>query len=277
MRFAIIQHIVCLFLCISTVVAAAKEVVDMSVLGYGEVRTAYISRGKVVDAAPISAQFADGKLAIGDFGSIGASVWSASSFSGRGQSVSKRYAYNEADYNLHYCYGMKLADDWTLSSRVAMQWVTFPGYRRPDLGSRCEWHASQRLENPWLTPYYLLRRAYEPIQWCYWRVGLERRFAIADKFAFIVDGFGEIGDGKLFFSQYGAPVGRDEASSHGGLNALNIVFGVEYALTENIKVYGSVRQFGLVSADARRDVKASSAAQSRRDLTVAMIGVQVRF
>ncbi len=277
MCFVIIQIVVCLLLCLSTAVAAAVEVVDMSFLGYGEVRTAYISRGKVVDAAPFSAQFVDGKLTIGDFGSIGASVWSASSFSGRGQSVSKRYAYNEADYNLHYCYDVKLADDWMLSSRLAVQWVTFPGYRHPSLESRREWHVSQRLENPWLTPYYLFRRAYEPMQWCYWRVGLERRFAIADRFAFIVDGFGEIGDERLSFCQYGAPVGRTAGNCHGGLNALNVVFGVEYELTEDIKLYGSIRQFGLISADARRDVKASSSAQAKRDLTVATIGVEVRF
>jgi hypothetical protein len=278
MRFGYLAcRAVCLLLPVAASAAAAGEMPALSVRGSAEIRSAYLSRGKVVDAAPFPAQFADCGLSFGRFGTLGASVWSASSFSGRGQSVSKRYAYNEADYNLHYCYGVELADDWTLSSCLAMQWVTFPGYRRPDLGSRCEWHVSQRLENPWLTPYYLLRRAYEPMQWCYWRVGLERRFAIADRFAFIVDGFGEIGDGGLFFSQYGASVGRDEASCHGGLNALNIVFGVEYALTENTKVYGSVRQFGLVSADARRDVKASSAAQSRRDLTVATIGVEVRF
>ena len=70
---------------------------------------------------------------------------------------------------------------------------------------------------------------------------------------------------------------QDSMRRHAGLNALNIVLGVEYKISDNLKAYASVRQFGLVSDDARAVIKASSAPQAKRDLTVATVGVAVSF
>jgi predicted porin len=55
------------------------------------------------------------------------------------------------------------------------------------------------------------------------------------------------------------------------------VLGVEYKISDNLKAYASVRQFGLVSDDARAAVKASSAPQAKRDLTIATVGMAVSF
>ena len=85
--------------------ALAQDMLELSFKGSAEVRSAYLSRGKVVDKRPFSAQFADGRLGLWGWGSFGVSVWSVSSFSREGQSASRRNAYNEADYNLHYDYG----------------------------------------------------------------------------------------------------------------------------------------------------------------------------
>ena len=256
--------------------ALAQDMPKLSFKGSAEVRSAYLSRGKVVDARPFSAQFADGRLGLWGWGSVGGSVWSVSSFSREGQSASRRNAYNEADYNLHYDYALEICDEWTLANRLALQWVTLPGYHA-DMATRREWHVAQELRNPFLTPYFLLRRAYGPVQWCYWRVGLLRRFDISERLSFVVDGFGELSDSRLFDERYGKARGHFCSGRHAGLNALNIVIGVEYKISDNLKAYASVRQFALVSEDARAAIKASSAPQSKRDLTVATVGVAVSF
>ena len=123
----------------------ANEFVKIS--AFAEVQSSYLARGKVVDKHPFSAQFANGELMLGDFGHIGAHVWSVTSFTGDGQSAQKRYAYNEADYNLHYVYDLELAEDWSLENRLARQWVTLPGYRG-DVKTFCEWHVAHALRNP---------------------------------------------------------------------------------------------------------------------------------
>lgn len=256
--------------------ALSQDMPELTFKGSVEVRSAYLSRGKVVDARPFSAQFADGRIGLPGLGIIGGSVWSVSSFTREGQAAARRNAYNEADYNLHYDYALEICDEWTLANRLALQWVTLPGYHT-DIPTRREWHVAQELRNPYATPYFLLRRAYGPAQWCYWRVGLLRRFDISERLSFVVDGFGELGDSRLFDERYGKSTGRYCSGRHAGLNALNIVIGVEYKISDNLKACASVRQFALVSDDAREAVKASSAPQSKRDLTVATVGMAVSF
>jgi hypothetical protein len=66
-------------------------------------------------------------------------VWSVSPFSREGQSTSRRNAYNEADYNLHYDYAFEICDEWALANCLALKWVTLPGYHA-DMPTRRERH-----------------------------------------------------------------------------------------------------------------------------------------
>ncbi len=248
----------------------------MAVNAFAEVQTAYLARGKVVDARPFSAQFIDGEIKLGKLGNVGGHAWSVTSFSGSGQSAPKRYAYNEVDYNLHYVYNLELADKWTLENRVARQWVTLPGYHG-DAKTICEWHAAQALHNPYVTPYYLLRHSCQPEVWSYWDVGLRRSFDVVDGLSFTVDFFGDFGDARHFLSQYGPKPGEPGSRYHGGLQALNLVLRLDYKLTDYIGLYAFVWQFDLVSDDARDAVKSAHARESRRDITVGGVGISVNF
>ena len=52
--------------------ALAQDMPELSFNGSAEVRSAYLSRGKVVDSRPFSAQFADGRIGLWGWGSVGA-------------------------------------------------------------------------------------------------------------------------------------------------------------------------------------------------------------
>lgn len=242
---------------------------------FADVKTAYIARGKVIDSNPYSAQCASGSFLLGDFGRVGAYAWSVSSLTGSGQSGRKRYAYNEVDYNLFYSIGFELDEGWTLKNGVARQWVTLPGY--PGANTICEWQARQALENPYATPYWLLRRSMRPEQWNYWCVGLMRSFDLTENLAFRVDFYGDLGDSRHLMSQYGKMPGKPTSSYRGGLQALNLVLRLDYSVTEYLSVYAFVWQFDVVSSDARSSLDASLAKQSRTDMTVGGVGVAVAF
>lgn len=248
----------------------------VSFSAFAEIQSAYLARGMVVDARPFSAQFVDGEVMLGDFGHIGGHAWSVTSLSGKGQGAAKRNAYNEVDYNLHYVYDWELAEDWSLENRVARQWVTLPGYHGK-ASTICEWQAAQTLKNPFVTPYWLLRHACRPSPWNYWDIGLKRSFELCDGLTFTIDFFGELGDAHHFRAQYGAKPDNPSSRYHGGLQALNLVLRLDYAITENLGVYAFVWQFDIVSDDARDSVKASSAPESKRDLTVGGIGLSLNF
>ena len=255
-------------------IATAKEWVSLS--AFAEIQSAYLARGLVVDAHPFSAQYVDGEVKLGDFGHVGGYAWSVTSLSGTGQGAPKRNAYNEVDYNIHYVYDWAIAEKWTLENRVARQWVTLPGYHG-NAKTICEWQAAQALHNPYVEPYWLLRHACQPDQWNYWDVGVRKPFALTDALTFTIDFFGDMGDARHYLSQYGAKPGAASSRYHGGLQALNLVLRLDYKITENFGVYAFVWQFDIVADDARDTVKASSAPEAKRDLTVGGVGLSFNF
>ena len=272
-----------LALCAMCAVFAAKgetnlvhEVMKRThVSAYADIETAYWARGVISDKKPYSAQFIDLSFDLNPFGRIGGYVWTASALATSGQSYTRRNAYNEFDYAVYYGYGLELAEDWTLETTIAKKWVVLPGYR-PHVHSFSEWDISQSLKNPYVTPYYLLRRAYHGQQWCYWDVGLTRSWKFLEDFTFTATFFGEFGDSRHFAAQYGAnPHGNGRYSD--GLMALNLLLRLDYAVSENFGIFAFVHQFDVVSSDARAALGASSKPETVKDLTIGGIGVQLNF
>lgn len=243
---------------------------------FADLETAYWARGAIVDEHPFSAQYADLSFDLAPFGTLGGYAWSVSSLSHSGQGAARRNFYNEVDYAVYYDYKLALADGWALDNMVAKKWVMLPGYR-PHAHTISEWNAGQALENPWVTPYYLLRRAYAGQKWCYWDVGLKRSWQLTDRLVFTAQLFGEFGDARHFAAQYGANPNRlDGAYSH-GLMAGNLILRLDYALTEWLGIYAFVHQFDVLCGDARDALRRSHAPESRTDLTMGGLGLSLRF
>ena len=257
----------------TNIVQEARKWVNIG--AYADIETAYWARGAIVDKKPYSAQFVDLSFNLDSFGRVGGYAWSVSSLSKSGQSATRRNAYNEVDYGLYYGYALELAEEWTLDTTVAKKWVTLPGYR-PHANTISEWNVSQALKNPYVTPYYLLRRAYNGQKWCYWDVGLTRSWKFLDGFTFTATAFGEFGDSRHFAAQYGAnPHGSGRYSD--GLMALNLMLRLDYSVTEWLGVFAFVHQFDVVSSDARDALDRDMSPQSRKDMTILGIGMAVNF
>ena len=248
----------------------------LSLSAYADVETAYICRGYIWDTRPYSAQYAAGEVDLGVLGKAEASVWTQSAMSGNGTSAKmSRYAYAEADYLLRYYYDIDISDGWRLRNGVGRQWVTNPGY----VGGRtlCDWQALQVLNTPWITPYWRLRVIRRPIDETYWVVGMKRTFELCDGLKFTADFFGDLGDNRHYMNLYGPKGGKPGASYHGGLQALNLVFRLDYRLAEHIGIFAFAGQFCLVSDDARDAAKAMKIPEARRDLTFGGVGIAVDF
>lgn len=268
-------------LCVASVAGAADDgakamLSRVHAKAEADVETAYWARGAIVDRNPFSAQSVDLSADLSPFGYVGGYAWSVSSLSRDGQSATRRNAYNEVDYGVYYGYALALADGWALDSTVAKKWVTLPGYR-PHAHTISEWNVSQALRNPYATPYYLLRRAVDGQEWCYWDVGLERSWQLLDRLTLTARVFGELGDARHFRAQYGAnPNAADGRYSH-GLMALNLLLRLDYAVTDWLSVFAFVHQFDVVASDARDALDASSAPESVKDLTIGGVGFTLKF
>jgi len=261
--------------------AAAAEVSDpgrkwLSLSAYADVETAYVSRGYIWDTRPFSVQSAAGAVDFGAFGKVEASVWTYSAMTDRGTSSRMtRYAYAEVDYLVRYYYDVDIAEGWRLRNGLGRQWVTNPGY----VGGRtlCDWQALQVLNTPWVTPYWRLRLIRRPVDEAYWAVGVKRSFELCEGLVFTADFFGDVGDRRHYKDLYGPNPKRSSGSWRGGLKALNLVFRLDYRLSEHVSLFGFVGQFCLVRDDARAAVKAASGPEMRRDLTYGGIGVALDF
>ena len=151
--------------------------------------------------------------------------------------------------------------------------MTNPGFRGGH--TVCDWQALQILKTPWITPYWRLRIIRRPFDETYWVVGVKRSFNLMEDLSLTVDFFGDIGDRRHFTNIYGEKAsGR---SWRGGLQALNLVFRLDYRLMDHVSLYGFVGQFCVVSDDARGAVKAASGPEMRRDITYGGAGVAIDF
>ncbi len=247
-----------------------------SVNAYADIESAYVCRGYVWDSRPYSAQSVSAAAGTDELGTAEATVWTMSAMSSTGHSPEMtRYAYAEVDYLLRYYYDIDLVDGFKLRNGVGRQWVTNPGYAGGH--TLCDWQALQILQTPWASPYWRMRRIHKPIDETYWIIGAKRSFDLCDKLVFTVDFFGDFGNRRHFGNLYGPKPSDPGSSYRGGLQALNLVFRLDYRLAEHIGIFGFLGQFSLVSDDARDSVKAARGPEMRRDLTYVGVGVSVDF
>ena len=248
----------------------------VQVTAFADVESAYWARGVIVDKHPFSAQYVGLNADLAPFGYVGGYAWSVSSMSSTGQAATRRNAYNEVDYGAFYGYALELSDGWALDTWTGPKWVTLPGYR-PHANTIHEWNVGQSLKNPYVTPYYLLRRAYRPNGgWCYWDVGLTRCWELCDRLTLTATAFAELGDARHLHSQYGPNPHGDGSYSH-GIMALNLLLRLDYAVTDWLGLYGFIHQFDTVNADGRDALDANTNPESLKDLTMFGVGAMVKF
>lgn len=251
-------------------------------------RTAYHSRARIVEDRPMLMTLTragfDTKN-IGDFGKVGFWNWTVSSLTDR-RATRHRHALNEMDYGVFWTYVWDFGrlDDtwrgWGLTTDVMKDWLTFEGYSHPARlaktnASISEWRLAQSLDNPYLTPFYLVRRGLHPHDWLYVQTGVRRVFALTDALSLTPLFFAECGSENHFERRYGAKHGGGRYRS--GLMALNLSLELAWRVSDAATLYAGVHQFGIAHDDARARVKANPAPNARRDLTIGTVGVRFRF
>ena len=242
----------------------------VSFYGFADVRTAYHSRGVIVNKDPFFATYMLGRANLGPFGYVGADFWNVSAFTGAGQSAVRRYAFHENDFTPKYGYLWEIAENWKLDSTVSWKWVDLQGYAGHPEAMR-EWNFAQRLWTPYVTPYYLMRYAVAPTNWGYWDVGLLRRCELTEDLTLTPRVFCELGDGHHFEKQYGC-------QEHGaGLQALDAELRLDWWPSAYVGLYAALQEFVLVDPAARRAFRCSPKVQSVTELTIFTVGVQAKF
>ena len=237
-----------------------------------EVRTAYLSRGKVVEDRPVEANELRLTARLGAderFGRTGVWHFDYSSLTPR-CNPGTTWFMHEFNWGAFYHYNLEVIEDWTLESEIMPYWVLIP-----EVDPSMEWWVIQSLRNPYLVPSWFMRRGTEGADCTYFKLGLQKPVDFRD---FGVEGltvtpgvFAELGNSHLMTGRYG--LREDGSAIPTGIQSLIAEIRAIYRINRNFGVYAILQQFDLVNADARRQTHKPNC----RDLTIFTIGCKVEF
>jgi len=266
-----------------SVMANAEGIEPLHVEGLAEIRSAYLSRAKVVEDRPVAVQELRLASDIGPLGRIGALHWNYSSLCNRRQNTHRR-AFYEVDFAAYWQYNWQIADGWKLANEVSHWWVSLNGIRHGEEPTTFEWWYEGALKNPYLTPSVLMRRGWNNENWTYFKAGVAKPMTFAQIREWCGAGEGdevwnqltvapgvfcEFGNEPLFEVRYGDR-GRDYDT---GAMAVQGQLKLTYDPCEYFSFYATLIQFGLVDEDLRDRAHGLN----RRDLTLFTLGINAKF
>lgn len=247
-----------------------------------DVRTAYHARGRILERGPMAMTLSRLGYDTDLLGRFGFWNWNVSSLGRSRQGVHRR-PFHEVDVGAYWRYDVAFDDaaKWKLTTDVMKDWITLDGYTesyraRKVNATISEWRLEQALENPYVTPYYLIRRGVHPTDWTYYRTGVRHAFKLPWDFTFTPAFFVESGDERFYERRYGAPVDK-RRRHHSGPMSVNLLLDLSWKASDNLSFYANVQQYDLVSESARDNVRARNVREGRRDLTIFAAGLRVRF
>lgn len=257
----------------NTLTAVAASL--LSITFNPKIRTAYLSRGKVVEDRPIQANGLRLEAKLGEdqrFGRVGIWHFDYSSLTRRVNCAEDQFMH-EFDWGVTYHYDLALADEWRLSNEVMPCWIIVPS-----TDPTMEWWVVQSLENPYLIPTWFMRRGTDGADFTYFKVGVKKPISFSDatfeilRLLKITLGiYAELGNSSLMTLRYGKS--DDGGSIPTGIQSLQEEIRADYKLTEHFSLYASLLQFDLVNAKARRQ----SHKPNCRDLTIFTVGARMVF
>ncbi len=234
-----------------------------------DVASAYISRGKVSEDRPIQVNEMRVDTGLGPFGRVGLWYWNFSSLTDRCQHKHRRFV-PEQNYGLFHAYDVKIAEGWSFSNEVMVEWQTFHGEKPENGPSVYEWRIKQSLNNPYATPYWNGRFTVSPLAWNYYQVGLKRTFKIAPWLTLAPNAAMDFADGAGCRKRFGA---RPEGDYHSGaVSALGELTAV-FPVTDDFSFHATVGQFGVINQKGRGNLHGVN----RRDLTYGQVGFKLTF
>ena len=240
-----------------------------------EIRTTYVSLGKIVEDRPMQTAFARGGYDAGDFGRFSIRFWDVSSLTDRRQDVHRR-AFYHVEFGPAWQYSFNIADDWRVASELTRCWTFYRGFEsQPANRTYNWWEFSQSLENPYLVPYYQFRRCFRSASYVWFRVGLRRRFPIVGGLYATPAVYADGGDPRNARRVLGEePEGCRWRS---GVSSVTFRLELGWNVCESMTVFAFAEQYEIVGDDERRATDESSYRCAHTDWTLGGIGMRFRF
>ena len=240
-----------------------------------EVRSTYVSLGKIVEDRPMQTTFLRAGYDAGDFGRFSVRNWDVSSLTDRRHDAHRRALYH-TEFGPAWQYDLNVADDWRVATELARCWTLYRGFvNRHSDRTYHWWQITQSLENPYLVPYYQFRRCFRGSDYVFCRAGLRRRFPFENGLyatpAVIFEGGNSRNQRRVL-----GPKGEDRHWND-GLASVSFRLELGWRATDWLSAFVFVEQYEVVGGDERRVNGASTYRCAHNDWTLGGAGVRVKF
>ena len=241
-----------------------------------EVRTTYQSLGKIVEDRPMQITSMRFGIDTGLFGRLGVRNWDVSSLTDRRDDM-HRHALYHWEWGPTWDFDITLAEGWKLHTDITRSWTIYQGFvdRSSNLTYHW-WQFDQALENPWLVPFYRIRRTFHTSDYLYCKAGVRRRFPVWESLYVTPSVFVEGGNERNIERVVGKNVNGDGYGA-GGASSVSFRLETGWKFNDNFTVFAYVEQYEVVGEDARDTNAASSYKCAHNDWTHGGVGVRMKF
>lgn len=248
--------------------------VDLS----ADVRTTYVSLGKIIEDRPMEVTDTRFGVDAGAFGRFGIRNWEVSSLTGRRSDVHRHACYH-TQIGPTWQYDFEFAEKWRFKSDLTRSWTIYRGFR-PDYDASNRtyhwWQVDQSLENPFLVPFYRLRRTFRGNDYLYFKVGVRHRFPVWERLSFTPSVFTEGGNSRSLRRTFGPNI-DGSGWGGGGFGSVSFRFELAWAFLDGFSAFAYVEQYEVVGGDRRRTNAASGSRCAHNDWTHGGVGLRLKF
>ncbi len=240
-----------------------------------EVRSTYVSLDRIVEDRPMQTTFVRAGLDAGPFGRFGVRNWDVSSLTDRRHDA-HRHALYHYEFGPTWQYDLEIADGWRVASDLTRSWTLYRGF---DSGSSNRtyhwWQLDQSLENPYVVPFYRLRRCFRGNDYLYFKIGARRRFEIFGGAYVTPSVFAEGGNGR----NKRRVVGRkpDGGEWQDGVSSVSFRLEPGWRACDELTVFGYVEHYELVGGGERHANSDGTYRCAHNSWTHFGIGLRLRF
>ncbi len=240
-----------------------------------EVRSTYQSLGKIVEDRPMQITNIRFGYDAGAFGRFGVRNWDVSSLSDRRHDA-HRHALYHTEFGPTWQYDLRFCDGWLLASDLTRSWTLYRGFDDKASNKTYHWwQLDQSLENPYLVPFYRLRRCFRGNDYLYFKAGVRRRFPLPCGLYVTPSVFAEGGSSRNNKRVLG---GKPDGGRWGsGVSSVSLRLEFGWRISEWLTAFAYVEQYEVVGGEARRANKESSYTCAHNDWTHGGVGLRLRF
>ena len=240
-----------------------------------EVRSTYVSLGKIVEDRPMQVMCAYVGVDAGAFGRFAVYNFDVSSLSDRRDEV-HRHALYHTEFGPNWRHSLDIADGWRLSTDLKRAWTLYRGFDNERSNATYHWwQITQSLENPYVVPYYWLRRGIRSSDYFYFRLGVFRRLQLPFDLYVTPSVYTEGGNSRNQRRVLGAKPGGGKWSE----GVASVTFRIEFGwyVLENVSAFLFAEQYEVVGESQRRANSDSSYRCAHNDWTLCGVGVRMHF